>query len=74
MTVATGPRPTSRLASSTVPTARPVGRAFKFVDLGDQEDLFEQFVDAGALKSGDLNDDRVAAPLLGHQSALADLL
>ena len=43
-------------------------------DLGDEQDLLEQFVDAGALERRDLDDDRVAAPLLGHQPVLTDLL
>ena len=74
MTVATGPRPTSRLASSTVPTARPVGRAVSSASSATSEDLLEQLVDAGALQRGDLDADRVAAPLLGDEPVLADLL
>ena len=74
MTVATGPRPTSRFASSTVPTARPVGRAVELGDVGDQQDLLEQLVDAGALEGRDLDADGVAAPLLGDEAVLADLL
>src|SRR5664280_1773176 len=46
----------------------------ELTDLGDQEDLFEQFVDAGALQGRDLDDDRVAAPLLRYESVFADLL
>ena len=46
----------------------------EFGDFGDQEDLLEEFVDAGALERRDLDDDGVAAPLLRDETVLADLL
>ena len=50
ITVATGPRPTSRFASSTVPRARPSGLARQLRDLGHERQLLEQVVDARSLR------------------------
>ena len=72
-TVATGPRPLSRLASSTMPLARPVGLALEVFELGDHEQLIEQVVDAELLGRRHLDDDRVAAPRLGHELVLGEL-
>ena len=55
-------------------TARPVGRRVSSAISATQQDLLEEFVDARALQRGDLDEDRVAAPLLGDESVLADLL
>ena len=74
MTVATGPRPASRLASSTTPRARPSGLARQLLDLGHQHELLEQLVDPGPLQGRDLDHDGVAAPGLGHEPALGELL
>ena len=74
ITVATGPRPTSRLASSTTPRARPSGLAGQLLDVGHDQQLLEQVVDAEVLQGGHLDHDRVAAPLLGHQALLGQLL
>ena len=46
----------------------------ELLDLGHGHDLLEQVVDPGALQRRDLDDDRVAAPRLGHQLALGELL
>ena len=55
--------------------AGPTGRSGgEFPDLGDQQHLLEQVVDARALQRRDLDHDGVPAPLLGHQSLLGELL
>ena len=74
MTVATGPRPASSLASSTTPRASPSTRAVSSSTSATEHDLLEQVVDPGPLEGGDLDDDGVAAPGLGHQPALGELL
>ncbi len=74
MTVATGPRPASRFASSTTPRASPSTRAVQLLHLGHEHDLLEQVVDARALQRGDLDHDGVAAPRLGNEPAFGELL
>ena len=44
------------------------------LDVGDVHDLLEQLVDTLARRRGDVDDDRVAAPLLGHELVLGELL
>ena len=46
----------------------------QLLDLGHEHDLLEQALDAGALQRGDLDDDGVATPGLGHELALGELL
>ncbi len=46
----------------------------QLLDLGHGHDLLEQVVDPDALQGGDLDRDGVAAPRLGHQPALGELL
>ena len=48
-----------------------VGR--QLLELGDDEDLIEQLVDAEAFDRRHLDDDRVAAPRLGHELVLGEL-
>ena len=74
MTVATGPRPISSSASRTTPAGPALGRGRELLDLGDQHDLLEQIVDPEVLQGRDLDDDGVAAPRLGHQPLLGELL
>ena len=50
-----------------------VGVAAVVLDLGHDEQVLEQVVDADALQRGDLDHDGVAAPLLGHQALLGQL-
>ena len=74
MTVATGPLPGSRLASSTMPRGRALGVGPQLLDLGHDQQLLQQVVDAEVLEGGDLDHDRVAAPSLGYQPELGELL
>ena len=74
MTVATGPRPMSRFASSTVPRARPSGLACSSTTSATRTELLEQVVDAEALEGRDLDGDGVATPGLGHEALLGELL
>ena len=46
----------------------------QLLDLGHQHDLLEQALDVGPLQRRDLDDDGVAAPGLGHEPALGQLL
>ena len=73
-TVATGPRPTSRCASSTTPVARPSIVGSEVFDLGDHQQVVEQLLDADLLQRGDLAHDGVAAPRLGDEAVLGQLL
>ena len=63
----------SRLASSTTPRARPSGLALQVLELGDDQQVVEELVDAHVLEGGDLAHDRVAAPGLGHEAVLGQL-
>ena len=68
--VTTGPRPWSRCASSTYGHGRllRVGdELFGDLGVGDEQERVEQLVDTLARRRGDVDDDRVAAPLLGHE-------
>jgi hypothetical protein len=67
--VATGPRPASRFASRLALDPRR-----QLLDLRHQHDLLEQGFDPRPLQRRDLDEDRVAAPRLGHQLALGELL
>ena len=51
----------------------PVGLGLELLDLGDDEEVLEQVVDAGALERRDLDHDRVAAPRLGDEAPLGQL-
>ncbi len=46
----------------------------ELLDVGDHAELFEQVVDAEVLQRRHLDHDRVAAPLLGHEPVLGQLL
>ena len=72
--VTTGPRPGSRFDSRTKARAGAFGLAVSLLDVGDEQDRLEQVVDAADLGGGDLDDDRVAAPLLGDEALLDELL
>ena len=55
--------------------ARPsLGTGHQLLHLGDQDDLLEEVVDAEVLERRDLHRDRVAAPGLGDQTVLGQLL
>ena len=51
-----------------------VGVGLQLLDLGHQQDVLQQIVDAHAGERGHGNADDVAAPLLGHQIVLGQLL
>ena len=73
-TVATGPRPRSSLASTTTPRRRPVRIGLQLHDLGLQRRHLEELLDPGALLGGRVHEDRLAAPVLGNQSVVHQLL
>ena len=75
-TVATGPRPWSRLDSSTNARAGAsrIGAERRVVEVGDEQDRLEELVHADARARGHLVDDGVATPLLGNQLLLHQLL
>ena len=54
--------------------ARPVGLAASSSSSATSEERLEQLVDAEALQGATLDDDRVAAPLLGDELVLGELL
>ena len=51
-----------------------VGRGPQVFELGQHEDVLEQVVDAEVLQGGDLDHDGVAAPGLGDETVLGELL
>ena len=61
------PRSASCWASRQVPIAGRFGIRLVLVQLGDREQRFQQFVDAGALGGAGLHDFHVAAPFAGLQ-------
>ena len=71
--MATGPRPDVELGleHDALGPAGRVGR--ELLELGDDEQLLEQVVDAQVLGRRHLDDDRVAAPRLGHELVLGEL-
>ena len=73
-TVATGPRPRSSLASSTVPRRRTIGHRLQVLQVGNQADHFHQQVEVGLLLGRDVDEHRAAAPVFGHQAAIGELL
>ena len=72
--VTTGPRPWSRFDSSTSARAGDLGVGRELLELGDEQDRLEQLVDTDAGGRRDVDDDRVAAPRLGDELALDELL
>ena len=72
--VATGPRPLSSFASSTVPDALRFGLALSSLDVGDEQDHLEQQVEVLLLLRRDLDHDRLAAPCFGDQPEVRELL
>ena len=72
--VTTGPRPGSRFDSSTSARAGAFGFAVELLELGDQQQRLEQLVDTLTGGRGDVEDDRVAAPGLGYEPLLDELL
>ena len=73
-TVATAPRPLSRLDSMTMPLALPVVDRLQLQHLGLQQDRLEQVVDAFAGDRRDVDEDVVAAPVLGDDLVLRQLV
>ena len=75
-TVATGPAADVEVGLEHDAPGRPfgVGHDRRVLEVGHQEDLLEQVVDAEVLQRGDLDGDRVAAPRLGLQPLLGELL
>ncbi len=51
-----------------------LGARHQLFDLGQDDQLLQELVDAGVLQRRDLDADRVAAPGLGHEAAVGDLL
>ncbi len=74
ITVATGPRPDSRFASRTTPRPRAFGTGLELLELGHDRQLLEEVVDPLALQGRDLDHDGVAAPRLGREALLGQLL
>ena len=72
--VATGPRPLSSLASSTVPDALRFGLALSSLNLGDQQHHLEQQLEVLLLLRRDFDHDGRAAPLLRRQAEIRELL
>ena len=66
-TVATGPRPLSSFASSTVPDALPLGVGLQLADFGDEQNHFEQQIEVLLLLRRHVDRDGCAAPFFGHQ-------
>ena len=56
------------------PLAGASGLALRSADLGHQEEHVEEVVEADALLGAGLDEDVVAAPLLGHDAVLGELL
>ena len=72
--VATTPRPGSTFDSMMKPLAGASGLALRSRDLGDEQQHVEEVVEADALLGAGLDEDGVAAPLLGHEAVLGELL
>ncbi len=73
-TVATTPRPTSLRASSTAPWAGDLGIRLEVEHVGGEQDHLEQLLDALPLERRHRHHDRLAAPVLGQQAAVGELL
>ncbi len=73
-TVATAPRPFSRLDSTTTPAAGPSGTAFSSSTSACSSKRFEQRVDALAGLRRDVDEDRVAAPVLRDHLVLGEFV
>ena len=73
-TVATGPRPLSSRASSTVPKAAFFGIGLDLLQVGHEQQHLEQLLEALLLLRRDVDEDGRAAPLLGHEPAVGELL
>ena len=71
--VATGPRPLSRLASSTMPLARPVGFAWRSSSSATTRSCSSSSSTPRSCERRHLDDDRVAAPRLGDEFVLGEL-
>ena len=69
-TVATGPRPLSSSASTTVPDCRALRVGLQLLDVGDDLDRVDQVVDALARARRDGHQRRVAAVLLDDHAVL----
>ena len=72
--VATGPRPLSSLASSTVPMRGPAGIRLEILDIGDQQNHLEQQIEVLAGFGGNRDHDHIAAPIFRQQAAIGKLL
>ena len=57
-----------------VAAGRSVGVGLEVADLGDQQEHVEEVVEADALLGAGLDEDGVAAPLLGDEAVLGELL
>ena len=62
------------LGLDDVAAGRRVGVGLEFGHVGHQQEHLEQVVEADALLGADLDEDVVAAPLLGHDAVLGELL
>ena len=71
--VATGPRPLSSLASSTVPDGVLLRIRLQLEDVAREQDHLEQQVDVGLLTRGHFHRDRLAAPFFRHEVELGEL-
>ena len=73
-TVATAPRPFSMLDSMTTPEAGPASGADNLQHFGLQQDRFEQLIDALAGTRRDIDENVLAAPGLGNDLVLGQLV
>ena len=72
--VATTPRPGSTRGLDDEPAGRRVRVGLEVADLGHQQEHVEEVVEADALLGAGLDEHVVAAPVLGHDAVLGELL
>ncbi len=73
-TVATGPRPRSSLRFEHVPMAGRLGIGLQILQIGHQQNHFEQQIEVLLRLGGNRHHDGVAAPIFGQQAAVGELL
>jgi hypothetical protein len=73
-TVATGPRPRSKFRFEHHTCGSAFRGRLQLLQVGHQDNHFHQQVQIRFLFCGDVDEYRLAAPLLGHQAAIGELL
>ena len=53
---------------------RTIGGRLQFLQVGDEADHFHQQIEVGLLLGGNIDENRLAAPLFRHQAAIGELL